>query len=158
MDTTFSTMASIRSNRGLLVGTVLSLTLGACSAATGESDAPSKAPAPASASAAQLLTTLQSEIGRPTCSSDSQCRSLPIGHKACGGPEGHLAWSSTVSNETRLLAWAAQYTQARRLEVQARGLMSDCRVLADPGAVCRQSLCVPGDTGRAGGGGDTRAR
>jgi hypothetical protein len=162
MDTNCITAPTIRLTRAVIVGTALSLTLGACSASDRADSAPLKAAAPAPVSAprgaAELLTAIQIEIGRPACTSDNQCRSLPIGHKACGGPEGYLAWSSTVSNESRLLAWAAQHTQARRQEVQARGMMSDCQVQADPGAVCRQGLCVPGETARVGGGGDIRAR
>jgi hypothetical protein len=146
----------------LLAGVALSLALGACSAATGASGATDGAPAKPGAtqtvSAADLLARIRAEIASPTCTRDSQCRSLPVGHKACGGPETHLAWSTTVSNEARLLAWAGEHAVARRKEVEARGLMSNCQVQADPGAVCRQGLCVPGGAGRAASGGADLAR
>jgi hypothetical protein len=121
----------------------------AAGAAAGADRAPQHAAAPTASatgplSAADMLARIRIEIGKPTCTTDSQCRSLPIGHKACGGPEGHLAWSTALSNEARLLAWAGEYTAARRREVEARGMMSNCQVVADPGAVCRQGRCVSG--------------
>lgn len=141
----------------LFVGVGLGLSLAACAAASGAepaAPAPRSALPPALSKAAELQTAIRIEIGQPRCSADSQCRSLPVGHKACGGPDGHLAWSTTVSNEARLTALAREQSELRRQEVEARGLMSNCQVLADPGAVCRQGLCVlapPGAAGASGG-------
>lgn len=140
-----------------VIGFGLGLSLTACAAASGAEPAaaqPRAAPQPAQSKAAELQTAIRIEIGQPRCSTDSQCRSLPVGHKACGGPEGHLAWSTAVSDESRLLALAREQSELRRQEVEARGLMSNCQVQADPGAVCRQGLCVlapPGTVGGSGG-------
>lgn len=139
-----------------LVGLALSLCLATCAAASGAEPtpaAPRSAARGAISKAAELYTAIQIEIGQPRCTADSQCRSLPVGHKACGGPEGHLAWSTAVSNEARLLALAREQAELRRQEVEARGLVSNCQVQADPGAVCRQGLCVSGEPGATGGSG-----
>jgi hypothetical protein len=141
----------------LCAGLALSLVLAACVASDGARSAdvarPQAALPTAPSRAADLQAAIRAEIGQPRCASDSQCRSLPVGHKACGGPEGHLPWSSAVSDEARLLALAREQADLRRQEVQARGLMSNCQMLADPGAVCRQGLCVLAEPGAAGGSG-----
>jgi len=139
-----------------VIGFGLGLSLAACAAASGADPAapqPRAALQPALSKAAELQTAIRIEIGQPRCTADSQCRSLPVGHKACGGPEGHLAWSTAVSDETRLLALAREQSELRRQEVEARGLMSNCQVQADPGAVCRRGLCVLAPAGAAGASG-----
>jgi hypothetical protein len=96
---------------------------------------------------------LEAEIGDPSCRSDSDCHSLPVGSRACGGPAAWLAWSGTVSRAARLssLAEADRAEQAaEKAAEQARraapdgGRISICAVLADPGAHCDRQLgrCV----------------
>jgi hypothetical protein len=104
--------------------------------------------------AAGLRAAMQSEVGRPTCRASSECRTVPVGHKACGGPEGWLASSSAVGRADRIDALAVALAEARRSEQQASGMMSTCSVLADPGARCRAGVCElqPAPRGPANGG------
>lgn len=104
--------------------------------------AAASAPPPAGGSApkglaGRLLQDIKSEIGQAPCDSDSQCRTIGVGSKPCGGPEGYLAWSSKSSDRDRLVDLVARHRDARRLENEASGLLSDCRVVPDPGAACR---------------------
>jgi hypothetical protein len=85
----------------------------------------------------QLLQDIKAEIGEATCDADDQCHSIGVGQRPCGGPEAWLAWSSKVSDRDRLTALTAQHRDARRMENARSGLMSDCRAIPDPGAVCR---------------------
>ena len=92
--------------------------------------------AAAASSPETLMQQITAEIGSARCEQDSQCRSLPVGHKACGGPAGHLAWSTAVSQERRLLDLARQHQQAERRAVEKYGRISDCMLVSDPGARC----------------------
>ena len=132
-----------RSRQGLAAAVLVLMS--ACQAAT--PTAPAQAPAPA-ADAASLRAQLLAEIGEARCQRDSDCRSLAIGHKGCGGPEGFVAWSTAQGSASRIASLAARYGQARRQEVERSGLVSDCRALADPGARCgSEQRCVLQPTG-----------
>ena len=97
----------------------------------------------ADAAADRDFAALQALIGDAACRDDTQCRTLPVGTLACGGPASYLAWSTLRSDEAALKAAAAPL--AHRRPGSARGEMSICRVLPDPGA-----RCVPGEAGALG--------
>ena len=84
-----------------------------------------------------LMRDIAAEIGDAACDTDAQCRTLGVGAKACGGPEGYLPWSSKASNGTRLIALAAAHSLERGRENERSGMRSNCSVTPDPGAVCR---------------------
>ena len=94
------------------------------------------------AAEATLLQRIKAEIAEAPCSSSAQCRTLPLGSKACGGPAGWIAWSASVSDGDRLQAWAADLAQRQRNREQAEGVMSTCSIVPDPGAVCLANRCV----------------
>jgi hypothetical protein len=127
--------------------------LTACSAA--QAPAPSPAPPAAvpagtvPANTTRLQDQLRDEIGDPTCSANDQCRTIAIGHKACGGPESYRVWSTQVSNGPRLQQLAEAYQKARREEAQQSGRVSDCSMVVDPGARCEAGRCVPAGRGPA---------
>ena len=76
-------------------------------------------------------------IGKAHCKKDADCRTLAIGHKACGGPEAYLAWSTVNTDAQMLVAAAQRYASARRLQVDKPGApASNCAVVSDPGAHC----------------------
>lgn len=126
----------------------------ACTACSSEAQTPPQAvtavkpvrgaeAAPAGATRARI----QSLVGTPSCAGDAECRSIPLGAKACGGPEGYLAWSVKATKESELAALAERYKAERQAENQASGMMSDCRFMPDPGAVCRAGTCQLGEGG-----------
>jgi hypothetical protein len=92
--------------------------------------------ASSAADSAALATKVHVLVGNAACTSDEQCRTLPYGAKACGGPQSYLAWSTAVSDEAALKAAAERYAAQRREELRASGLLSDCALVPDPGAVC----------------------
>lgn len=104
------------------------------SAVGGCSSAQPERPAAADSSAREQIGQL---IGKGHCKKDADCRTLPIGLKACGGPEAYLAWS-TANTDAQMLAAAAQrYTKERRLQLDKPGApASNCAVVSDPGAHC----------------------
>lgn len=102
-------------------------------------------PAPAASApateSARLADELRALIGPAACTADAQCRTVPVGAKACGGPAGYLAWSTEGTDAARVADLAARQSQARQREVQAQGLRSNCAVVADPGAACVALRC-----------------
>ena len=89
-----------------------------------------------------LQQRIDAEIGSAACSSSSECRTLPIGSKACGGPARWVAWSASVSREDQLRVWSQELAERQRQRDMAEGRMSTCSVVADPGARCDAGRCV----------------
>ena len=87
------------------------------------------------------LDQIRALIGNAACSDASQCRTLPIGARPCGGPEGYLAYSTSSSPEAELLALAEQHRQERAKVHADSGILSNCRFYPDPGAVCVAGTC-----------------
>ena len=103
---------------------------------------PAAAPAAEPAAETRLLEQIRAEIGRAACTDDAQCRTLPVGAKACGGPAAWWPWSEASTNGARLLAWAQELDQLQRQRIEASGMRSDCRYVPDPGAACVAQRCV----------------
>ncbi|NHZ81627.1 hypothetical protein F2P44_20435 [Massilia sp. CCM 8695] len=111
--------------------------------ASAASAAPAKpAPAAASDTASSLGARITAEIGDAACDNASQCRTLPVGSKACGGPAGFLPWSTKRSNGELLARLAAEQAAAEKKVNEKSGMMSTCSVEQDPGATCNAGRCV----------------
>lgn len=83
-------------------------------------------------------------IGAGACSDTTQCKTVALGARPCGGPEGYLAYSSAATATAPLQALAARYAQQRRAEAAKSGELSTCQFMPDPGAQCRTGTCVLG--------------
>ena len=111
--------------------------LAACAAHGGD-----QVDAPAAASQNDTLARIHALVGTPPCTEDSQCRTMAVGEKSCGGPERYLAYSTAASSEAELKALGDIY-RAERHEANTRsGQVSTCSVVVDPGAVCRAGACA----------------
>jgi len=93
-------------------------------------------------STAELWRQIQSANADQSCDNGSQCHSLGVGAKACGGPENYIAWSSKNSDGAQLKALVEQHAAARRADDKQAGMMSTCSLVSDPGASCRAGVCV----------------
>jgi hypothetical protein len=136
----------------------MALWWGACAAAGAAEPPVPTAPSEAASSprtSAELFQAIKDEIGPPDCDTSAQCRSIGVGVRPCGGPEAFLIWSAKNGRPDRLAALLTTHREARQAENTRSGLMSDCRVLVDPGAVCRprasdgKRVCQPGQGGTA---------
>ncbi len=103
--------------------------------------APAPAPAAAETESVRLGRELRALVGPAACTADSQCRTIAVGAKACGGPASYLAWSTQGTDAQRLAALAARQADAERRETDAGGLRSNCMFVADPGAACVAGRC-----------------
>jgi hypothetical protein len=109
------------------------------------------AAAPALAPSAVLLQ-INAMAADNGCSASAQCHTLPLGARACGGPQAYLAWSSAHTDGAALRLLGERYAQQEKTRIAASGEMSDCRMLADPGAECRAGTCRLRPAGAAGQG------
>jgi hypothetical protein len=99
-------------------------------------------PEPAHADPAAWSKELERAIGDAACDHDSQCRTIAVGHKACGGPERWVAWSTKVTDEAKLRALFAPRGAADLPPPERPGLRSNCAIVPDPGAVCVDGRCI----------------
>lgn len=130
-----------------------SATFAACSGVAGSSsEAPAPAPVKAAppAASAGLMQQIQSEIGDAACDSSAQCKTVAIGHKACGGPESYLAWSTKRSDGAKIARLAADHAAERKAQNTKSGMMSTCSLVIDPGATCSAGKCVASKDGLGG--------
>ena len=121
----------------------------ACAACTSQAHDPKPPqPAPAAAqvaaSGANALDDIRRLIGSASCSDSSQCRTLPVGARACGGPQEYLPWSTLKTDERALTSVAERYKAERQSQIKSSGEMSTCRFMPDPGAVCVAGACQLG--------------
>lgn len=115
---------------------------GAATAPAATASIQASTPAPAASRADDLWQQIQAANRDTTCRSDSDCHTLGVGAKACGGPERYLAWSSQRSDGAALRQLVAQHAAARRADDARAAMMSTCSVVADPGASCRAGQCT----------------
>lgn len=109
--------------------------------------APVRAAAPVARAPSSLMQQLQAEIGDAACDNSAQCKTVAIGHKACGGPESYMPWSSKRSDAGKLARLAAELAAERKAQNVSSGMMSTCSLVMDPGAVCTAGRCVAGQGG-----------
>lgn len=131
---------------------ILVFLLGCAACTTGAQDA-ARAPAAASDAAtaaatladpAATLARLRAMAADATCTEHGQCRTVAVGANPCGGPQEYLPYSMMRTNEKDLLAVAERYKAERQAQNKASGMVSTCRYLPDPGAVCTSGSCQLG--------------
>ena len=90
---------------------------------------------------AQLESTLNNASA---CTADTECHSVAIGAKACGGPTSYRAYSSKTVSTASVEAQAQHQRELAAEAARASHEVSPCFMLADPGAHCQQNKCVTG--------------
>jgi hypothetical protein len=93
---------------------------------------------------AQLETTLSRASA---CTVDTECHSVAVGAKACGGPTGYRAYSSKTVSTASMDALAQHERDLAAQAARESHEVSTCFMLADPGAHCQQNKCVTGPAG-----------
>lgn len=143
-------MKTLTTHLTRLCAAALIMATAACSGVAGNEPAPAapvvkKTPAPVSAAAPAgqtLMQQIKAEIGSAACDTSAQCRSLPVGSRACGGPESYLPYSTKVSDAAKLQRLASQDSAARKEQDTRAGMVSTCQMIMDPGATCSAGRCV----------------
>lgn len=117
------------------------LACAACVACAATARAPAKPKAGAAAPAGDTLAQIRALIGDAACTDSSQCHTLAIGARPCGGPQAYLPWSSARTDGAALAVLGERYRKEREAAIAASGEMSTCQFLPDPGASCRAGTC-----------------
>ena len=77
------------------------------------------------------------------CATAGDCRALPVGRKACGGPRAYVVYCPASTDEAAL---QAKIGELDRADIEAnRGAVSDCMLVTEP------DITVSGGQCRAGG-------
>lgn len=77
-----------------------------------------------------------------TCSDPSACSSLPLGSKACGGPQTYLVYSKERVNETELLAKVTQLGVYEGEYNREHSVYSTCNLANPANPACVDGVCV----------------
>ena len=94
------------------------------------------------AAEASLLARINAEIGPGICLSDADCTTIPMGEKACGGPERWLACTRESTKKPALQPLLDKLITLQKKRNAQSGLLSNCQISPDPGAMCRANRCV----------------
>lgn len=96
----------------------------------------------------QVYAEIKGTIG-VTASDISQCRTMAIGHKLCGGPGGYLVYSLQSTNESKLKDLVTRFTalqEAYQSKYQSDQL-STCDVTIPPTVEFKNGKCAAASTG-----------
>ena len=109
---------------------------------------------PGSATSPELSTAdaqLDATLGNASaCSADTECHSVAVGGRACGGPTGYRAYSDKTVATASVEAQAEHERELATQVARTSHQVSPCFMLADPGARCEQHKCVTGRAAAAG--------
>lgn len=77
-----------------------------------------------------------------TCEDSNNWSFTAIGHKACGGPTGYIAYANNIDVEY-FLSLVSTYTATQKAYNQKWGIVSDCSLPQKPNAViCKDDTPV----------------
>lgn len=77
------------------------------------------------------------------CATAGDCRALPVGRKACGGPRAYVVYCPASTNESALRAKIAELDRA---DMEAnRGAVSDCMLVTEPNITVSGGQCRAGE-------------
>lgn len=87
-------------------------------------------------------TQLKTLTENTSCDSSTQCRVLPVGSRACGGPSNYLIYSTKHSNNEDVEKLAKHITSLESQFNAQTGMMSICQHLTAPATQCSDNKCV----------------
>ena len=86
------------------------------------------------------MADIKALIGTPKAQTLESCKVLPVGKKACGGPEGYVVYSSeTITNEQTLLEAIYKYNE--KAKEDAKTGISNCRFIPEPKPQLKGGVC-----------------
>lgn len=90
--------------------------------------------------AAALLAEVQRLAKSDGCSAVGDCRTLPVGRKACGGPRSYVVFCAKTTDVAALERKIAEL-DALDQAAAARGAVSDCMLALRPTPVLTGGVC-----------------
>lgn len=89
------------------------------------------------------LVRLRALSAASVCRQADDCRTVPVGEKACGGPAAYIAVAQSDLPVAEALAQRHLQRRQRQKRTQPEP-PSTCNVVPDPGALCLENHCVTG--------------
>lgn len=89
----------------------------------------------------ELSREISLEIGTPVAQSVSECHTIGVGAKPCGGPSHYLVYSTRVADEDRLMALVESYNEVEAELNRKEGRISDCAYLTAPQVTLEDGVC-----------------
>ena len=81
------------------------------------------------ASLVSLEASIRKMIANPRCETDSDCKAIAFGAKACGGPKSYLYYSTRTVDEALLQARVAEYFDLDQKRNSAQRVFSTCNMV-----------------------------
>jgi hypothetical protein len=81
------------------------------------------------------------------CTDASQCKSAPVGARACGGPRDYLVYCSATTDEDALLKALSRLQKSEQQYNEQCGIMSTCIFLAEPQVELVNGVCQKAESG-----------
>lgn len=97
------------------------------------------------ASIEELKAQLDQLTANKQCSSDTVCRVLPVGKRACGGPSGFVIFSTEHSNTDTVQDLTSRITTLEQAINFNSNAMSICEHLSQPTVQCVANACTATD-------------
>ncbi len=85
---------------------------------------------------------LNALIANTQCDTSAQCKVMPVGSKACGGPSDYVVYSTKAANEGQVSSLAKQITALEKAYNTQNEMMSTCQHLTAPSTQCVENKCV----------------
>jgi hypothetical protein len=89
----------------------------------------------------EVARAIDSEVGNAEATEISQCKTIAIGDKPCGGPWGYLVYSTQESNEATLQSLVEKYNELDRIRNEEEGRMSTCDFATEPELTLNDGVC-----------------
>ena len=89
----------------------------------------------------ELSREISLEIGTPAAQSVSECRTIGMGAKPCGGPWHYFVYSTRVADEDRLMALVESYNEVKAEPNRKAGKMSDSVSVTAPRVTLEDGVC-----------------
>lgn len=81
-------------------------------------------------------------VANTECDSQSQCKVLAVGSRACGGPSQYLVYSTKHATAADVEKLADTITQQAKQFNAQNEIVSTCQHLTKPAAQCKNNQCV----------------
>ncbi len=90
-----------------------------------------------------LGITIENQASSSVCSDVFECRYIPFGSKACGGPCPYLVYSTSIDT-LELQTLVTNYNERENNYNSTRGAVSNCSVPIPPTKfTCEDNQCIP---------------
>ncbi len=76
------------------------------------------------------------------CDASSQCRSAPVGSKACGGPRYYIPWCAKTTDSVALYRKLAEIVTAEQAYNKKYQIVSTCEFRVPPEVVASAGACT----------------